>query len=278
VWILDSTTAAQKNMTQNVAAVNGTTLYYEMKGEGFPTVLVSGGGILDRRGWDKEFEQLSRHYNTIRYDVRGIGKSARPTGPFSHGEDLYALLSFLRVPHAHVIGLSAGAAIAIDFAIAHPDMVDHLVLASPGLSNDATAKENLQSLAGLAELVKSQGIEHAIDLTLSTPFVVSTGNRPARKLLRKIYRDNADVFEAGFPLYTLWQPLAPPAQDQLSRIRAKVLILRGDKDDAAYSALTEKISRGIPQAETVVIAGGTHFLHLEKPGEFQRLVNNFLKR
>jgi pimeloyl-ACP methyl ester carboxylesterase len=265
-------------MTQNVAAVNGTTLYYEMKGEGFPTVLVSGGGILDRRGWDKEFEQLSRHYNTIRYDVRGIGKSARPTGPFSHGEDLYALLSFLRVPHAHVIGLSAGAAIAIDFAIAHPDMVDHLVLASPGLSNDATAKENLQSLAGLAELVKSQGIEHAIDLTLSTPFVVSTGNRPARKLLRKIYRDNADVFEAGFPLYTLWQPLAPPAQDQLSRIRAKVLILRGDKDDAAYSALTEKISRGIPQAETVVIAGGTHFLHLEKPREFQRLVNNFLKR
>jgi pimeloyl-ACP methyl ester carboxylesterase len=54
--------------------------------------------------------------------------------------------------------------------------------------------------------------------------------------------------------------------------------VRGDKDDAAYSALTEKISRGIPQAETVVIAGGTHFLHLEKPTEFQRLVNNFLKR
>ena len=232
----------------NVAAVNGTTLYFEMKGQGFPLVLVSGGGILDRRGWDKEFEQLSRHYTTIRYDIRGIGKSARPTGPFSHAEDLYTLLAFLRMPHVHVIGLSAGAAIAIDFAIAHPEMVDHLVLASPGLSNDATAKENLESLAGLAELVKSQGIDHAIDLTLNTPFVLSPGNTSAQKLIRKIYRDNIDVFETGFPLYRMWQPLAPPAQDQLSRIGAKVLILRGDKDSAAYTALIEKISRGIQQA------------------------------
>ena len=277
LWIAESTTA-QKRMTQNVAAVNGTTLYYEMKGKGFPIVLVSGGGILDRRGWDKEFEQFSRQYKAIRYDVRGIGKSGRPTGPFSHAEDLYALLAFLRIPHMHVIGLSAGAAIAIDFAIAHPDMVDHLVLASPALSNDATAKENLQSLAGLAELVKSQGIEHAIDLTLNTPFVLSPTNRRGRKLIRTIYRDNVDVFETGFPLYALWQPLTPPAQDQLFRIRAKVLILRGDKDNADYSALTDKISRGISQAETVVIVGGTHFLHLEKPTEFLRLVEDFLKR
>lgn len=86
------------------------------------------------------------------------------------------------------------------------------------------------------------------------------------------------MFENGFPLYALWQPLAPPAQEQLFRIRAKVLILRGDKDNAVYSALTDKISRGISQAQTVVIAGGTHFLHLEKPTEFHRLVNDFLKR
>src|SRR5262245_10412868 len=95
------------------AHVNGTSLYYDTKGRGFPLVLISGGGILDRRGWDDQFDVFSKYYRVIRYDVRGIGKSARPEGPFSHSRDLYALLTLLKVKRAHVVGLSVGAAIAV---------------------------------------------------------------------------------------------------------------------------------------------------------------------
>ena len=94
--------------------------------------------------------------------------------------------------------------------------------------------------------------------------------------VRKIYRDNIDVFASGFPLYALWQPLFPPAEKQLSAIHGKVLILQGDKDNPVYSVLTDKVSRGIPHAQRVEIAGGTHFLHLEKPEEFEQLVTEFL--
>jgi len=61
-------------------------------------------------------------------------------------------------------------------------------------------------------------------------------------------------------------------------IRGPVLILQGDNDSPVYAAMTEKISKRIPQSTTVVIAGGTHFLNLEKPNEFNEAVLKFLGR
>jgi pimeloyl-ACP methyl ester carboxylesterase len=116
-----------------------------------------------------------------------------------------------------------------------------------------------------------------IQLTLDQPFVLSKENASSRQRVRQIYLDNHDVFESGFPLYVLWQPTQPSAEARLGEIRARVLIVRGDKDSPNYSALTEKITRGIKESKTVVIPGGTHFLNLEKPEEFNKAVMHFLK-
>jgi len=276
--IANVASSAQPQIIRRTANVNGTSLYYEIKGSGFPTVFVSGGGILDRRGWDAQFEVFSKHYRVIRYDVRGIGKSARPQTPFSHSRDLYALLNHLRIKRAHVVGLSVGGAIAIDFAIERPEMVDHLILAASGLSSDAKSDANLQILAAISGLVKTKGIEHVTQLTLDTPFVLSKSNSAGREKVREIYLDNQDVFESGFPIYTLWQPIQPPPENRLESIRARVLVVRGDSDNPAYTEMTNNIGKRLPQSKTVVIAGGTHFLNLEKPAEFNQLVLDFLKR
>jgi pimeloyl-ACP methyl ester carboxylesterase len=57
-----------------------------------------------------------------------------------------------------------------------------------------------------------------------------------------------------------------------------VLIIRGDSDSPVYASMTDKISNGIPNATTVVIPGGTHFLNLEKPAEFNEALRVFLTR
>lgn len=269
--------SGQQRVNQGTAKVNGTSIFYETQGKGFPIVFVSGGGILDRRGWDEQFETFAKHYQVVRYDVRGIGKSARPQGSFSHSQDLHALLTFLKITRAHVVGLSVGGAIAIDFAIEHPEIVDHLILAASGLSSDAKSEANLQSLTAIAGLVKAKGIEHLIQLTLDTPFVLSKQNTAGREKVRQIYLDNQDVFESGFPLYVLWQPIQPPPESRLANIRARVLIIRGDNDSPAYSEMTDRIGKGIPQSTTVVIPGGTHFLNLEKPAEFNKEVLDFFR-
>jgi pimeloyl-ACP methyl ester carboxylesterase len=260
------------------AKVNGTSLFYETRGEGFPAVFVSGGGILDRRGWDNQFETFAKHYRVVRYDIRGIGNSERPQDSFSHSKDLYALLTFLNITRAHVVGLSVGGAIALDFAIEHPEVVDCLILAAPGLSSDSKSETNLQGLKALTNLVKTKGLEKLIQLTLDAPFVLSKQNAVGREKVRQIYLDNADVFESGFPVYALWEPLKPPPEDRLATVRARVLIIRGDSDSPVYAAMTDKISKGIPQATTVVIPGGTHFLNLEKPVEFNAAMQVFLRQ
>jgi 3-oxoadipate enol-lactonase len=260
------------------ARINGTSIFYETRGQGFPIVFVCGGGILDRRGWDNQFEAFAKHYRVVRYDIRGIGKSERLRESFSHSKDLYALLTFLKITRAHVVGLSVGGAIALDFAIEHPEFVDHLILAAPALSSDSKSETNLQGLKALTDLVQTSGLEKLIQLTLDAPFVLSKQNEAGREKVRQIYLDNGDVFESGFPVYALWEPLQPPPEDRLATIRARVLILRGDSDSPVYAAMTDKISSGIAQATTVVIPGGTHFLNLEKPVEFNARVHAFLRQ
>jgi pimeloyl-ACP methyl ester carboxylesterase len=263
--------------TSGMASVDGATLYYEIKGEGRPLILISGGGILDRRGWDDQFETFAKHYRVIRYDVRGLGKSTRPTGPFSHSQDLFALLNFLRIKRAHILGLSVGGAIAIDFTLDHPHMVDRLVLAASGVSDDSKGEANMEGLVALTAMTKKEGLERVIQLTLDAPFVISKENAAAREKIRVIYLENRDVFESGFPVYSLWQPTQPPASQRLSDIDVDTLIIRGDKDHPAYTTLTEKASHGIRRARTVVIPGGTHFINLERPNEFNQLVFDFLR-
>ena len=264
-------------MKQGMASVNGTSLYYEIRGKGVPVVLISGGGTLDRRGWDEQFEAFAKYYKVIRFDIRGLGKSARPRQAFSHSQDLYALLRFLQVDKAHIVGLSFGGAIAIDFALDHAQMVDHLILAATGTSSDARGEANLAGIAALTDFVKTNGIQQASQLILNMPSFISKDNTAAHEKIRQIYQDNRDVFESGFPLVALWQPSSPPASERLAEISARTLILMGENDNPAYKEITEKLCAGIRGAKRVVIAGAPHLINLDKPKEFNQAVLEFLR-
>jgi 3-oxoadipate enol-lactonase len=263
-------------MKNGTARVNGTTLYYERTGNGFPIVLVSGGGLLDRTAWDNQFEVFSSCYEVIRYDIRGIGKSGRPLTAFSHSEDLHSLLWFLGIEKAHLVGLSFGGAIALDFALDHPEMVDHLVLVSSGTSTDSKAEANLKGIAALSDLAKKEGAGHVARLILESGIFVSKDNLVASEKIRQVYLDNRDVLESGLLLVTLWQPTEPAASERLSEISAPVLILMGENDNPAYKAMTERIAAGIVGSKKMVIAGSGHVINLDKPEQFNQAVIEFL--
>ena len=267
-----------ESVKKGMASVNGTSLYYEVRGQGFPLVLISGGGSLDRRAWDNQFETFAESYRVIRYDIRGIGKSARPTESFSHSRDLYALLKFLKIKKAHVIGLSFSGAIAIDFALEHPAMVDHLILAATGTSDDAKSKANVDGVLALSAIARKEGLARAIQFIVDLPFFITQENSAAREKIRQIYLDNHDMFESEFPLVRLWQPTEPAAIKRLSEIRARVLIIEGENDHPAYREMTGKLVSGISGARKILIPNGTHLLHMDKPKEFNQAVLEFLSK
>jgi 3-oxoadipate enol-lactonase len=257
------------------AAVRGTRLYYEVAGAGPPVVLVSGGGTLDRRQWDDQFDALAAQYLVIRYDIRGIGRSARPTGGFSHHEDLRALLEFLGIERAVVCGVSFGAAIACDFALDHGNMTAGLVLGATALSSDKS--QSVEGVLTLTALAKKEGLERAIDLITGMPSFVSPGSQSARRRMREIYLENRDVFESGFPLVTLWQPTRPPATERLPAINTPVLIVAGENDFPGTAAAANRLACTIAGARKVVIAGAAHMVNMDAGAEFTRVLLAFLR-
>ena len=261
-------------MLAGLARVNGTRLYYQSAGEGSPLVLIGGGGSLDRRLWDDQFTVFSEKYQVISYDPRGIGKSEIPENLFSHSQDLYSLLKFLSVEKAHILGLSLGGTIAIDFALEYPEMVRALVLVASGLSD--LKEEVLQATSALSVMAQEEGVMRVIQVIVENDCYIAPENSAARQKAREILMESAQIFHSGFPAIKFWQPVEPPASNRLSEIKAATLIIVGERDYPGIHAVAEKLETSIIGARKVIISGAGHMVNLEKPEQFDQVVTHFL--
>ena len=263
--------------TTATAEVNGATLYYETAGEGGPLVLVHAG-ISDSRMWDAQVDAFSRHYRTIRYDLRGFGRSPTVPGPFSHHADLRALLDALGVDRAAFVGCSMGGGAVIDFALENPERSEALVLvgaAVGGFDFDEGPPEEWDELvaadeAGDLERVSELEVRMWVDGPRRGPDVVDPAVRDLVREMNLIALKN-EAMQLG-------EELEPetPAASRLSQIRAPTLVLVGDEDRARTLAAADLLKGEIPNVRKTVMAGTAHLPNMERPGEFNRLVLNFL--
>ena len=123
-------------------------LYYELDGAGPPLVLTHGA-FVDAALWDSQFQYFSKHYQVLRYDLRGHGRTGpSDLNPYTMGtftDDLTALLDALKIETAVVCGLSLGGMIAQDFAVKNPERLRALVLADTAVSVSLTLSDKLQT-------------------------------------------------------------------------------------------------------------------------------------
>lgn len=263
-----------------VANVNGAQLYYEMYGEGHPLVLLHAG-IADCRQWDDQIAAYAEHYLVIRYDHRGWGRSSAPAGPVAFHEDLAALLGALGVERAHVLGISMGGTMAIDFALTHPQMVSSLVLAGSWLSgfpNEATAQEK-NIWQAFEEAVKSEDFDQAnrLEVDLKLAGIYRTAEQidfAVRERLLLIHRPSFERLDEREHMQP-WLKPEPPAAGRLGEIQVPTFIMYGDLDVPAVSIIAEKLGREIAGARTQVLHGTAHVPNMEQPDEFNRLTLAF---
>jgi pimeloyl-ACP methyl ester carboxylesterase len=260
------------DVSSGIAEVNGAKLYYEVAGRGPALVLLNGGG-LDSRMWDDQFAAFAELYRVARYDYRGSGRSEPAAEKYSHLDDLAALLDFLKVDIAVLVGASAGGALAIDYALAYPNRVRGLVLASPGLSgyplSDATRERVTAMLAAARE---GNALEFAKKVLDDPHFIPATENPSVREKARQILIDNIARFQAE----DLAQPPARPAAGRLAEIGVPALILLGGRDHPEQLAIGETLESGMRGAKTVVFFGAGHMVNLENPERFNKTVLEFL--
>lgn len=259
------------------AEVNGTRLYYETAGSGFPLVLIHGG-LMDRRMWDGQIEPFGRDYRVIRYDVRGYDRSDKPRGRFSHIEDLYQLLKFLKVDKAHILGLSMGGQIAIDFALDHPGMTASLIPVASAMSG--FPYRNAEKMESKYEAIFAAAREGQMDLaverTLQLPFFVPVKSDPSiREKMKIMIKANFMSWASSQAQYADWPE--PSAYERIGRLRAPTLILVGDHDVSDIQAVADRLAAAVPGAKKVVIRDAGHHLNMENPEAFNRAVLEFLK-
>lgn len=258
-----------------IASVNGTQLAYEATGKGKVLVLVHGG-LVDSRVWDDEIGPLSKHYRVIRYDLRGFGKSAFPTGRFSHVDDLYALLKYLKVERASLMGLSLGGMIVTEFTLEHPEMVERLVLVSAGLRGYQGVR-NEQAIAAY-KAAETEGRDKAIELWLDHPFFASGKNNARyRRRVTEMLRDNFKYWGPTPQSIQLTWPTRP-AIERLSEIHVPTLIVVGDRDISNILSIAALLKDKIVGSREVTIPNVSHHLTMEKPKQFNQLVQAFLSQ
>ncbi len=255
------------------AAVNGTRLYYEVAGEGEPVVLLEGGQC-DRRMWDDQFADFGRTYRVIRFDVRGFGSSAPRSGPFESHEDLFALLEFLGVSRAHLVGLSLGGRIAIDFALTHPEKVRSLVLAGPGLSGFPWSETHDEWVGRVHRAVaRGDGKAAALAWLDSNYMKPAAANPRTSRRLRELAVANARTWTEP----DSEQELKPAAYGRLSEIRVPTLLIVGSLDNPDIHRIVDQLARDVPGARKVVIEGAGHMVNMEEPARFSEIVLGFLQ-
>ena len=254
------------------AEVNGTKLYYEARGSG-PAVVLIHGGLVDSRLWDDQMRPLSKRFRVVRYDLRGYGRSAAATGPFSHLEDLRGLLDLLGVEKATLVGLSLGGIIAADFALEHPARVSRLVLVGPGLRGDKQPPP--KDSAAAVEAIK-RGAEAFADATMKRELYEAV--RPgtgAHARLRRMLLDNFKALPSLRP--GLIRYPETPTAERLPDIKAPTLVLIGSRDGANLRNIADTLAARIPGARKVVIPGPSHHPPVETPAAFNRALLDFLK-
>jgi pimeloyl-ACP methyl ester carboxylesterase len=263
--------------------VNGTQLYYETLGQGHPLVLIHGG-YMDRRMWDDQFPVFAERYRVIRYDVRGFGKSALPQVPYADRQDLGDLLTFLGVEKTHLLGLSLGGIIAIDFTLEHPDMVDALILVGSPVRGFPIellyTKEELEQQrsqrGAFEEARQERNIPALVDAIMEHPTLVPSPEYPAAR--QRVRENLADYSFAWVLDPAPRQELDPPAYERLSAIHIPTLIMLGSEDDPQLFKHADKLERDIVGARRVTMAGTHHMPNMEKPEEFNAIVLDFLGR
>jgi pimeloyl-ACP methyl ester carboxylesterase len=171
--LVPAVAAAQQTPTTGYAPVNGLKMYYEIHGSGEPVVLLHGAFMTITNNWTGWIDELSKTRKVIAVEMQGHGRTAdidRDISGANLADDVAALLDYLKIPRADLIGYSMGGGVAMQCAIRHPDKVRKVVVISSMFRRDGSVKEARDALPKLtAEAFKGSPIETEYKKLSPTP-------------------------------------------------------------------------------------------------------------
>lgn len=237
-------------------------------GDAAPIVFLHGVGS-DKKVWQPQLEHFGRERRAIAFDYPGYGESDPAPEGTTRDDFASAIVSSMHelgIDRAHICGLSLGGVIAIAIHHAAPECCVSLILADTFAVHPEGRAIYERSIAASSDL--GAAAEARVDVLLAQP-----ANPAVRTdVVATMARIEPDAYRIGAEAVWL--------ADQ--RVRAQhicvpALVLVGSDDIITPAVLSSELTELIPGARMHFIAGAGHLTNLEKPGEFNALVGQFIQ-
>lgn len=262
------------------AKVKNIEIAYSLRGTGDPLVLVSGF-TMTKETWGPMVSELTRHFQVLTFDNRGVGETTPPCAPFTIADmasDTVGLLDALGIEKAHFFGVSMGGLVTQTLLLDHPGRVLRAGLGCTSHGGRQAVQPPPEIMTGLASIADpsvpaKERMRRAMPILYSERFI----------------RENPEKLEEFVQASTRYLPTPEGATAQfqalsvfnvkkrLSEIRHPVLVITGDQDRMMPPDNSRLLSDGIAGAKLCMIEGAGHSFFHEEPHQVASILIDFFR-
>jgi len=255
-----------------MVSVGNVNLHFQEWGSGEPLLLVHGLGA-NSDLWVKQVPAFSSRYRMIAVDLRGFGRSDRPTAPESYtvavlAEDIAGLARALGITTLHYLGTSMGGFIGQALALAEPALCRSLILCHTGCRMSIPQDIMAARLKALRELSMAEYSRMVAAQALAPNPDPALVERLAHVIGQNDKRTYTQVLTEGLRDFDV--------TERIGTIQVPTLVVVGEFDRVIPPEEGHEVARRIPGAQLVTINGTGHISYLERPEAFNEVVVRFL--
>jgi pimeloyl-ACP methyl ester carboxylesterase len=236
------------------APVNGIKIWYAEFGTGAPVILLHGG-LANSNYWGKLIPALAPHYRVVVMDSRGHGRSSRDDKPYGYdlmASDVVALMDYLKIDKAALIGWSDGAIIGLDIAMHHPERLTKLFAFAA--NSDPTAVKDVEHDPVFSAFIARARTEYQR---------LSPTPNEYDAFLKQITK--------------MWDSEPHWTAADLAAIKVPTWIVDADHDEAIKRDNTLFMADSIPGSGLLIQPDVSHFSFLQDSQQFNADVLHFLE-
>jgi aminoacrylate hydrolase len=258
----------------------GISLYYELHGEPSapPVLLITGlGGV--GKSWGEQVQRFAGSHYVVLPDQRGTGQTTHAQDGYTTqqlADDMAALVDHLRLGPVHVVGASAGGAIAQHLALEHTEIVRSLTISSSFARFDSFVRREFETRRKMAAEWDRHTLMSAYSQFLLGPrFTHDHPDRVSQWIERAAANPTAPA-DREIDLKRIDMVAAHDTYDRLDEIRTPTLVTCGTHNFCTTLALSEEIAARIPGAELVTFDEAGELIEFEQPEKFFQTVSRFI--
>jgi (E)-2-((N-methylformamido)methylene)succinate hydrolase len=249
-------------------------VHYNVEGHGPPVMLIHGVGA-NLSSWDGIVPALAEHFTVVRLDLRGHGRSGHIGGKCTLDDfvqDVVDVLTACGITRAHIVGFSLGGLIAQGFALAHPSMVDRLVILSAVAGRTPDEQARMRERVGVLHEQGIEAISGASQERWFTPAFVARHPDLVRKRMEELCNNHRPSYLAAYTAFA-----TSDLGDRLHAITHPTLIATGEHDAGSSPRMARFMHKQIRRSRLHILPGLRHSVLVEAPMQVGTLVLGFLR-